>query len=101
MQCFLQVALFSSQKLKKNDLVLYPLGSVQPLKMKEGKKSKAIILEYQNEKFQLQPWKGLTYFTQDAEGMLVAYNYVGIASDSDSVNMVQKVTTYKGLRFLS
>ena len=93
-----QVALFSSQKLKKNDLVLYPLGSVQPLKMKEGKKSKAIILEYQNEKFQLQPWKGLTYFTQDAEGMLVAYNYVGIASDSDSVNMVQKVTTYKGLK---
>lgn len=90
--------LFCSQKLKKGQLVLYPMGTVQSLKGKDSSKVKNVILEFQQEKFAVQSFKSLTEFTLEAEGMLVPYHYVQSIPEEEEPNMEVKMMTVKGVK---
>lgn len=91
-------ALFCSQKLKKGQLVLYPMGTVQSCKGKVFAKLKGLILEYQQEKFAVQNFKSLTDFHAKAEGMLVPFHYVQSIPLEEDPNMELKTITVKGVK---
>lgn len=91
-------ALFTSQKLKKGQLVLYPLGTVQSLKGKDLRKVKNMVLDFQHEKFGLQTFKNINEFDAQAEGMLVPYQFVQYVNDDEDPNMEVKLVNVKGVK---
>ena len=92
-------AIFCDVKVKKGGLTLFPVGTIQSLKGKDMKKVKGVVVEYQQEKFLVQPYKGFKDFEDDsADGVLVPFNFVGSTSEEECVTMVGKMVTYEGLK---
>eukprot|EP00435_Cladocopium_sp_Y103_P075871 s2_g67.t1 len=86
-------ALFCDVKVKKGGLTLFPVGTIQSLKGKDMQKVKGVVVEYQQEQFLVQPYKGFKDFDDEsADGVLIPYNF------EEDVTMVSKMVTYEGLK---
>eukprot|EP00435_Cladocopium_sp_Y103_P025348 s2703_g6.t1 len=92
-------ALFCDVKVKKGGLTLFPVGTIQSLKGKDMQKVKGVLVEYQQEQFLVQPYKGFKDFDDEsADGVLIPYNFVGTTSEEDEVTMVSKMVAFEGLK---
>ena len=85
----------SKDKIKKDELHLYPVGHVYPVK--EGDKPKGIVLKFMGQEFTLLPYKAAASFDSSKPGALVPYNWVVTSEEEDDVNMVVKWVNTKGV----
>ena len=67
---------YTFAKLKKQELLLYPLGTVQVVKLEDVSKIKNIHLQLHGHHFQLSPPKALSKFSDDGTGHLVPWFWV-------------------------
>ena len=88
---------YTSAKLKKQELLLYPVGTVQVVKLEDVSKIKNIHLQLHGHHFQLSPPKALSKFSDDGTGHLVPWFWVQTVEEPEEANMVLKMKDYKGL----
>ena len=90
-------AVHTATKIKKNDLQLYPVGTIQPVKDSESHKLRGIPVQYKGAKFQIMPPRALSSLEEDVPGTLVPFHCLSQTEDESEVNMQLKWMTVKGV----
>ena len=86
--------LWTSVKIKKGGITLYPLGTIS---LVTSDKPKVLVLEYEGKKFALSPYKQLNAFDPNSKGTLVPYYWAQDAEDADAANLTCKTAMFRGL----
>eukprot|EP00435_Cladocopium_sp_Y103_P024771 s3052_g6.t1 len=89
---------YSSLKIKKGDLQLYPLGHVQVIKPEDLKKTKNLIVQYEGHSFQIMPYKSVTAFDAKDKGHLIPFYWVQETEEDSQCNMAPKMVTFMDLK---
>ena len=89
---------YTSGKVKKAELLLYPAGMLHLVKPEDLQKSKHIHMTFDNMHFAIVPYKGISSFKDDEKGMFIPWNWVQVTEDEDEANMVIKMTNFKGIQ---
>lgn len=89
---------FSSIKIKKGDLQLFPLGHAQLIKPEEKKKTKNLVVHYGGYHFQIVPYKPVTAFDAKDKGYLIPLYWVQDTEEDGKCNMASKTIGFMDLK---
>lgn len=89
---------YSSLKIKKEGLQLYPLGHVQLMKPEDTKKTKNLIAQYEGHSFQILPYKSVTAFDAKDKGHLIPFFWVQDTEEETKCNMAPKMVNFMDLK---
>ena len=89
---------YTSGKVKKSELQLYPVGMLHLVKAEDLSKSKHIHMDFGGLHFAIVPYRCLSSFKDDEKGVFIPWNWVQVTEEDAEANMIIKMTDFKGIQ---